>query len=286
MNDFNKEIIMFKMNDFDKIPTEFRLSIPKSLTLAILIVVCLQFIASVISLPAYFMPELTNFTLPLSFLVGGGIAIFVSIAFVKTNWNSIKEHILKPTSLAIIFLSILLYFLLLPFAELMGSLVPTEGIPFLENLYKSLTETFEMMLDYKVAGFITVCILAPIIEEILFRGILLRGLLQNGTSPIIAILLSSVLFGLAHMNPWQFLGAGLLGAIFGFVYFRTKSLWLCMFLHALNNSISFIMMIQYGTMEESVSNPNNYLLVSLLFVIAVFVAWTIHKLTLNRQRWI
>lgn len=266
--------------------SRFKLSIPKALGAAFISVVCLQLIASAINIPSLYWKEFYHLSLPLSFLVGGGLAIFVLIHFVHTSWASIVDHIWKPTSIALIFLSIILYLLMLPFAEFLGSMVPTEGSSFLENLYKNMTETFEMIFDYKIAGFITICILAPIIEEIIFRGIVLRGLLQNGTSPYAAIALSSLFFGLAHMNPWQFLGAGFLGAIFGFVYYRTQSLWLVMFLHALNNTISFIYMMKYGTMEESVSDPNDFVGVTLFFVGALFVGWTIFKLTENQQKWI
>ena len=266
--------------------SRFKLSIPKALGASFISVVCLQLIASAVNIPSLYWEDFFHLSLPLSFLVGGGLAIFVLIHFVHTSWSSIVDHIWKPSSIALIFLSIILYLLMLPFAELLGSMVPTEGNTFLENLYKNMTETFEMIFDYKIAGFITICILAPIIEEIIFRGIVLRGLLQNGTSPYIAIVLSSLFFGLAHMNPWQFFGAGFLGAIFGFVYYRTKSLWLVMFLHALNNTISFIYMMKYGTMEESVSDPNDFVMVTFLFVGALFVGWTIFKLTENKNKWI
>lgn len=264
----------------------FQLSIPKSLVVALLIVICLQFLGAMINLPVYFNEGFYHITLPLSFLVGSLMAIFVVIPYVKTSWNEISKHIWTPTSLAVIFLSVVMYLLMLPFAEFLTSFIPTTGSKWLEDFYQEIMYAFEKMLHYKVAGFITVCILAPVFEEILFRGILLRGLLQNGTSPIIAIILSSFLFGLAHLNPWQFLGAGFLGAIFGFVYYRTKSLWLVMFLHALNNMISFVMMIKYETMDQNVTDPTDYVSVVICFVLALLAGWGIFKLTEKKTKWI
>lgn len=264
----------------------FQLSIPKSLVVALLIVICLQFLGAMINLPVYFNEGFYHITLPLSFLVGSLMAIFVVIPYVKTSWNEISKHIWTPTSLAVIFLSVVMYLLMLPFAEFLTSFIPTTGSKWLEDFYQEIMFAFEKMLHYKVAGFITVCILAPVFEEILFRGILLRGLLQNGTSPIIAIILSSFLFGLAHLNPWQFLGAGFLGAIFGFVYYRTKSLWLVMFLHALNNMISFVMMIKYETMDQNVTDPTDYVSVVICFVLALLAGWGIFKLTEKKTKWI
>lgn len=264
----------------------FKLSIPNAIIAAVISVICLQLIASSINIPSVFYEQLFHITLPLSFLVGGVLAIFFLLIYAKTKWIDIADHIWKPTSLAVIFLSIILYILMLPFAEFLGSMVPTEGIPFLEKLYKGMSETFEMMFNYKIAGFITICILAPILEEIIFRGIILRGILQNGNSPVIAIIISSLLFGIAHLNPWQFFGAGFLGAIFGFVYYRTKSLWLCIFLHALNNTLAFIFMLKYETIDESISNTQNFTMVSLTFLGALIIGWILFKLTENKQKWI
>lgn len=265
--------------------SRFKISILKSFGVAFIILICLQLLASVINIPSYKWESLYHITLPLSFLFGGSLAIFILLPYVRTDWKSITEHIWKPAGVGVVLLSILFYFLLLPFAEFLTSMVPTSGIEVLEEFYKEIIKAFEMMLDYKIAGFITVCILAPIFEEILFRGILLRGLLQNGISPILAIFLSSFLFGLAHLNPWQFLGAGLLGAVFGFVYYRTKALWICIFLHALNNSISFFMMLKFKTMDENVTNPNDQFSVIICFMIAVLIGWGIYKLTQNKISW-
>lgn len=264
----------------------FQLSIPKSLVVALLIVICLQFLGAMINLPVYFNEGFYHITLPLSFLVGSLIAIFVVIPYVKTTWKEISKHIWTPTSIAVIFLSVVMYLLMLPFAEFLTSFIQTTGSKWLEDFYSEIMYAFEKMLHYKVAGFITVCILAPVFEEILFRGIVLRGLLQNGTSPIIAIILSSFLFGLAHLNPWQFLGAGFLGAIFGYVYYRTKSLWLVMFLHALNNMISFVMMTKYETMDQNVTDPTDYVSVVICFVLALLAGWGIFKLTEKKTKWI
>lgn len=263
----------------------FKISVLKSVPVAIYIVISMQFVAAIVGLPGKYWPSLLDITIPLSYLAGGILAILLVLPVLNISWDVIRKHIMNPTSMAMILLSTMLYIFLLPFTEMIGSIVPTGGNDFLEKLYEMFRSNFEMMLDYKIAGFITVCILAPIIEEILFRGILLRGLLQNGTSPIVAIIVSSLLFGAAHLNPWQFIAAGFLGAIFGFVYYRTRSLWLCMFLHALNNTISFVFMIKEGTLEGSVSNPNNFISVTIFFFLAIICGWIIYKLTKNKPEW-
>jgi membrane protease YdiL (CAAX protease family) len=84
-------------------------------------------------------------------------------------------------------------------------------------------------------GFITLAIVAPVIEEFIFRGIILDGLLKR-YSPTFAILMSSLLFAFVHLNPWQFISAMNIGILSGWLYYRTRNLWLPIFVHVVNNS--------------------------------------------------
>lgn len=85
-----------------------------------------------------------------------------------------------------------------------------------------------------VFGLITLVIAAPILEEIIFRGIVLEGLLKR-YSPLKSILISALFFGIVHLNPWQFLSGFLGGILMGWVYYRTRNLLLPIFLHFVNN---------------------------------------------------
>ena len=86
---------------------------------------------------------------------------------------------------------------------------------------------------------VSTCILAPLLEELLCRGMMLRGMLET-RSPRSAILWSAFLFALMHLNPWQSIPAFLIGLLLGWVYYRTRCLWATIFLHCLNNSLSTV----------------------------------------------
>ena len=86
---------------------------------------------------------------------------------------------------------------------------------------------------------ILLVIIAPVTEETLFRGIILRGLLGRHR-PATAVALTSLLFAAVHMNPWQTFSAFFLGILFGWVYLRTGSLMLCMLAHAMYNGTGVI----------------------------------------------
>lgn len=273
------ELDNYPENEFSEDNSNFKIDVPNAFMVAFIIIISLVVGGTIVSIPTMFWEKFYHVSLPLSFLLGGILGIFLLSIYLKIKWKSISEHLKKLPNIWVIILSPLLFLFALPFAEFTTSLVPTTGNKLLGELYKSTIEAFEIMLNYKVAGFITVCILAPVLEEILFRGILLRGMLQQGISPAIAIILSSVLFGLAHMNPWQFLGAGILGAIFAYIYYRTKSLWMCIFLHSLNNTISFILMLKFQSMDENVTDPNDLVSIFASLVTALFIGFGIYKLT-------
>jgi hypothetical protein len=79
-------------------------------------------------------------------------------------------------------------------------------------------------------------VVAPVTEELLFRGIILRGLV--GRCPVwVALGLSAALFAFIHLNPWQMVTAFVIGLTLGWVYLRTGSVWLCVVGHAINNGL-------------------------------------------------
>jgi membrane protease YdiL (CAAX protease family) len=82
-------------------------------------------------------------------------------------------------------------------------------------------------------------LVAPLTEELLFRGIILRGLLSR-FRPGAAILLTALLFAAVHLNPWQFFSALLLGGAFGWFYLRTGSVALCVLAHAFTNALTIV----------------------------------------------
>jgi len=87
--------------------------------------------------------------------------------------------------------------------------------------------------------FLAIVIAAPVLEELIFRGVMLDGLLKR-YSPVKALLVSSILFGFVHLNPWQFVGAFLIGVFIGWVYYHTRSLSLAIIIHAVYNFVSFL----------------------------------------------
>jgi uncharacterized protein len=106
----------------------------------------------------------------------------------------------------------------------------------------AIAETFSSLFDVGQcwwASMLALVVVAPVTEEVLFRGLILRGFLQRYSARK-SIWLSALFFGALHLNPWQLFYTTLLGVILGWLYLHTRSLGLCILVHALNNSAVFI----------------------------------------------
>ena len=92
----------------------------------------------------------------------------------------------------------------------------------------------EMIMDMSLwAVILSAVILAPIMEELIFRKLVLDRL--AGYGPAVAMSVSALVFGLAHGNFYQFFYAFLLGLIFAYIYLRTGKVRYSMMLHMMVN---------------------------------------------------
>lgn len=87
-------------------------------------------------------------------------------------------------------------------------------------------------------GLITASLVAPVVEEVVFRGAILRALLQQKWNPWVAILISAAIFGIIHLNLTQGVSAFVVGIFMGWLFYRTRSIWPGVILHMMNNTIS------------------------------------------------
>lgn len=113
----------------------------------------------------------------------------------------------------------------------------------------------------KVSYLIYVCITGPAAEEFVFRGVILGGLLKKYSAKT-SIIISSLMFGIVHLNGIQFINAFLLGVFIGYIYIKTKSISICMYSHIIFNTTSYIYL------------PGNYNL-SIIILLAVVGAISI-----------
>ncbi len=129
-------------------------------------------------------------------------------------------------------------------------------------------EAFEDLAKAPIALVLDVAILAPIIEEVIYRGIFLEYLSQRYGN-VKALVLSSGIFAIVHFNLHQSVNAFLLGLILGIIYLRTKSLLHSIIVHMINNGIVVAMMLTFPTQMTTDAQYGfewSSLLIGLLFL--------------------
>lgn len=89
-----------------------------------------------------------------------------------------------------------------------------------------------------VIGFIGVCILPPVCEELFYRGFVMNGYRRLGIR--LSIFLSSMLFAMAHYHIAFFTLAFIYGIFTGYIVYSTGSLYAAMLLHGICNGLTFI----------------------------------------------
>lgn len=126
-------------------------------------------------------------------------------------------------------LGLVLYFINSFIATFFSSIIHGLG-------YESLSSSQTITLDYKflLKEFILTAILPSICEEFLHRGIMLNASKKH-TNPRYCLIISSLLFGLMHLNVNQFFYASILGFLMGIVAFASDSIYPCIIIHFMNN---------------------------------------------------
>jgi len=141
---------------------------------------------------------------------------------------------------------------------------------------KFIQKLFENPLNKGIMSIIIAILVAPVLEEILCRGIVLRGLLKN-YPPFKAILISAIFFGAIHLNPWQGIPATFDGLFLGWVYYKTQSVIPGMIIHAAINitAVSFLFLPRNQQDFISLLGLPHYLLLCLISIIIFAAVCTI-----------
>jgi membrane protease YdiL (CAAX protease family) len=132
----------------------------------------------------------------------------------------------------------------------LGTIVPSTWLG--EQIPYEMPQEIEQMLSEMLHnrwGYLAIGILAPIVEEMVFRGAILRTLLLLGGrgndqsskfKAFAAILISALLFGAVHGNVQQFVHATLMGLLLGWMYYRTNSIVPGIVFHWINNTAAYV----------------------------------------------
>lgn len=110
--------------------------------------------------------------------------------------------------------------------------------PSIFQQYEELSKSFDLNTITPVAMIFIVCILGPLAEEMLFRG-MIYAKLRRAFSVWPAAIISGILFGLFHANWVQGIYASLFGVVLAYIYEKTQTIWGSCLLHVVFNSLSY-----------------------------------------------
>jgi membrane protease YdiL (CAAX protease family) len=181
-----------------------------------------------------FMESMPNvFSESMLFTIAYLVGMISAFFFVK-NWAN-KFQVKFTLNFVKFNFSIFLWVIIINFIFL----ILLEPLNYIIPMPDAFKNGFEKILFSPFWSFLMLVLLAPFFEELIFRGIILAGLLKNYT-PLTGILHSALIFGVMHINPIQVVGASIWGIFIGWLYYRTKSLWICIFAHISNNLLVWL----------------------------------------------
>ena len=129
-------------------------------------------------------------------------------------------------------------------------------------------------------GILGLAVLAPVLEEVLFRGAIRGALMRFYGRPWPAIITAALVFGIFHWNPVQVVCATLLGIVFGWIYYRTGSLLSVIVGHVLNNTFAVLTTVSASSSSEDVAANSGSVGISsfvLFAALSVYLAMKLNK---------
>ena len=162
----------------------------------------------------------------------GAFSVITMAVFLMAKWSEVSRHWVRTRPWFVLFWCVM---------AALGALIPStflqEQMPALPNVVE---EEFEMLMKDRW-GYLVIGLFAPLVEELVFRGAVLRALLRWKRNPWIGIAISAVLFAIIHMNPAQMPHAFLIGLLLGWMYYRTDSIVPGVVYHWVNNTVAYVL---------------------------------------------
>lgn len=163
----------------------------------------------------------------------------------EINNNTKSESKVNYRSIILLILFIIGFKLIFD-AALIPLIKMTSSFNFIVNYLRDMARIPAFLVGYDI-------IFGPIIEEILFRGIIFNGLVKRYSNNM-AIIASSFIFGLIHFNFYQFCMAFLFGIFLAYLYLKTYSIILCIFAHAFHNIYTTVTLLFLPKYFSTINN--------------------------------
>ena len=141
-------------------------------------------------------------------------------------------------------------------------------IPMPEFIYRLF---FEKLAEKSFFTWGLLVFAGPVLEEMLFRGIILDGFLKRYSARK-AVVWSSTFFGIYHLNPWQFISAFFIGLLLGWVFVKTRSLVSAIFIHVSVNLFSYLNVLYLVNRNKDIFLDGQFYGGTTQFILAVAIS--------------
>ena len=197
--------------------------------------------------------EPTNGLTPMATIIALAIFTLVSVAlFLKMKWAEVYRNYIMTRPWFTLFWSVI---------AALGAIIPSA---YMQELMPEWPDAIQRMIEQSAqqmmgimntpGGYAVICLLAPIGEELVFRGAVLHKLLEwKPEHRWLMIPFSAVLFAVAHMNPAQIIHPLLIGLLLGWMYERTGSIIPGVAYHWANNTAAFLLARLYQDPDITVT---------------------------------
>ena len=210
-------------------------------------------------------------------ITSAAASIVTVIVFLVAKWAIVSRHWLQTRPWFVLFWCVV---------ASLGALVPSMWLQeLMPELPNTAEEAFDMIMKDRL-GYFVVGLFAPLTEELVFRGAILKALLQWKPNPWVGIVISALLFALVHMNPAQMPHAILVGLLLGWMYYRTDSVIPGVVYHWVNNTVAYVMYNLYPdpdmTLVELFGSQRSVLM-ALAFSLCIFLP-ALYQLNLRLKK--
>ncbi len=158
--------------------------------------------------------------------------------------------------------------------------ISTLLIQAMHYIMPSVVDNYIELMDQSLGGanlvitLISVAILAPLVEEVIMRGVLFRQLETATMRPIVIVLLSGLIFGVFHMNIVQGVFTTVAGIIFAVGFLWTRSLWVPIIMHLANNLFAVLI----GEIPLNIVESSPFTIVFFVLMLGLPLSlWMIYK---------
>ena len=144
---------------------------------------------------------------------------------------------------------------------------------FAPDAINQFSELMEMagLGEVTLVSVLATVIMAPLVEELMFRGVTVKLLEKAGAKFWLANIIQAVLFGVYHMNLVQGIYAAVLGLVLGYLGRRYKSLWAPMLMHLVFNGSSILISLFSEYLPENMITYIIFVVVGVVCMVGAFM---------------